>query len=334
MISCRQILFTSIALAGTAASATLPVPAKVIDLSRWHETLPVDANGGTTGTADQVNQPELATFQSDPWFGTVYDTIAKDTAVAFRAFAGGAKTSSNTIFARSELREHNADYTNAAWSWNDGLAHTMRVRQSIAFLPKIHPHTAAGQIHDESDDVFMLKAEGTNPGGNSTKAVLNAYFDNSSVKRTVDTAYKIGTVFDLEVTQLGKGISVRYNGKLVVDSFASFSITTRKANYFKAGCYIQTNRAKYGEDSAAFAEVRIFSLSAIHAKPIAAGVAKSTEFVGILAGPVYLYSIDGRFERAFDASQLPALRRGGVDGVGRGLHILRWARSTGTLMLP
>ncbi|MEN9353208.1 MAG: Alginate lyase precursor [Fibrobacterota bacterium] len=326
------LLFATSTLVGVCSSAALPVPAKVIDLSKWHETLPIDSKGGTAGTADQINQPELATFQSDPWFRTVYDTTEKDTGVALRAFAGGAKTSSNTIFSRSELRERNPDYSNTAWSWNDGKVHVLRIRESIAFLPKVHPHTSAVQIHDESDDVFMLKAEGTNPGGISTKAVLNAYFDNSSVKRTVDAAYELGKAFDLEVVQHGSGISVRYNGKLVVDSFAAFPKTTRKANYFKAGCYIQTNISKYGEDSAAFAEVRIFSLSTTHGNPATTDVKPGRVFSG--SAPVDLYSSDGRFERRLDPEQLRRLRTSGLEGIRAGVHLLRSSGMTGTVVVP
>jgi len=328
----RTLLLAASVLAEVGSGATLPVPAKVIDLSKWHETLPVDSKGGTSGTADQVDQPELATFQSDPWFRTVYDSVARDTGVAFRAFAGGARTSSNTIFSRSELREHDPDYSNTAWGWNDGKAHVMRIRESIAFLPKVHPHTSAAQIHDESNDVFMLKAEGTNPGGASVKAVLNAYFDNSSVKRAVDTAYKVGDAFDLEVTQHGDGISVRYNGKLVVDSFVAFPKTTRKANYFKAGCYIQTNVAKYGEDSAAFAEVRIFSLSTTHSAQTTTGIRERR-------GPaedasVALYSPEGRFERRLDPQQLIRLRSSGLEGIRPGVHLVRTTGESGRIVVP
>jgi len=70
-----------------------------IDLSDWYLTLPVDED--KDGKADRVHEWELDKGWSDPRFFFSSD----DGGLTFRSPVKGAKTSKNTKYARTELRE-------------------------------------------------------------------------------------------------------------------------------------------------------------------------------------------------------------------------------------
>jgi hypothetical protein len=286
------------AVIGLIAEASVcAMPAKILDLSAWRETLPVAADGsaGADKIAASIDQPKLAGFQARPWF---HDTLgAEGPAVAFRANAGGARTSTHTLFARSELREMTASpYDEAAWAFKDGKQHTLTITQAITALPVVHPHTAAGQIHDADNDVFMLKCEGKTPGKVSTGASLVGYTDNSDKSFLIDGNYLLGTYFTLTVTvTTGGSLTVLYNGKATpIAAYTSFPVI-KKLNpdlngmYFKAGCYIQTNPTKYGEDPDAFAEVHLAKLQVVHGVPTALadpGISATGRATGFASGSV------------------------------------------------
>ena len=92
------------------------LPARILNLTNWKLTLPVDADGQTDERAAEVRQPALNSYQHPTWFLA----NAAGTGVVFRAHANGAKTSTNTKYARSELREMTSSYSNASWSPGSG----------------------------------------------------------------------------------------------------------------------------------------------------------------------------------------------------------------------
>ena len=64
------------------------LPADVLDLSSWKLTLPVGSDEDED-EAEEIKQPDLATFSDDRFFTTTRD----GSGVVFRAPAGGATTS-------------------------------------------------------------------------------------------------------------------------------------------------------------------------------------------------------------------------------------------------
>lgn len=278
-------IVSRIALAIAAfALAHVPIgaapPGSILDLAPWKLALPVTKDGldGANRIGQEVNQPVLDTFSRKPWFRDTVMGIRK--AVLLRAHANGAKTSSNTKFARSELREMTpSPYDEAAWKFKDGKTHTLRVTQAILALPLRRPQVAAGQIHDAGNDVFMLKCEGKTPGTVSSKAKLVGYVDNASKAFPIDTAYALGTFFDLRVEVSSTGaLSVFYNGAATaIAGHTDFPVVKADGDpdltgmYFKAGCYIQSNVADYDEKPDAYAEVAISDLKINHGAPVALG---------------------------------------------------------------
>ncbi|GEA50232.1 alginate lyase [Vibrio inusitatus NBRC 102082] len=83
----------------TSVQAETKAPSDKFDLLGWTISVPVDSNGD--GKSDQIKENELAGGYSDADF--FY--LAEDGGMVFKAPIAGAKTSKNTTYTRSELRE-------------------------------------------------------------------------------------------------------------------------------------------------------------------------------------------------------------------------------------
>ena len=83
---------------GLALGQDAPSP-HPIDLSDWYLTLPVDRD--KDGKADRISESDLSNGWEDPQFFFT----SEDGGLVFRSPVAGAKTSSNTNYARTELRE-------------------------------------------------------------------------------------------------------------------------------------------------------------------------------------------------------------------------------------
>ncbi|OED97002.1 alginate lyase [Vibrio breoganii ZF-29] len=81
------------------AQAETKAPSDKFDLLGWTISVPVDSNGD--GKSDQIKENELAGGYSDADF--FY--LDQDGGMVFKAPIKGAKTSKNTTYTRSELRE-------------------------------------------------------------------------------------------------------------------------------------------------------------------------------------------------------------------------------------
>jgi len=264
------------AAGGTAGVAALPAPGTVLNLSTWHLTLPIE--DPSTGWALQINQPELATYSKNPYFLTVPEGAG--VVVVFQTPVDGVKTSNNTKFARTELREDYLDMPgypdtgNRSWSMTDGRTHTLTIVEKITYLPLKHPEQALGQIHDPNNDTFMLKAVGNNEGKGirSTSFRRAAQFDDSSVKKDMVLSgggtlwVPFDTYFTLQlVVKSGTCIAtVQYEGQTYTASNATWATIDQTKNYFKAGNYIQSNVADYAEATGDYSTVVIQSLSVTH----------------------------------------------------------------------
>jgi hypothetical protein len=216
-------------------------PHSFLGLTNWRLALPV--NTAHAGEPDQIDQPELAGFSLNPYF---YLTENKS-GVVFRAHASGA-TTKNSNYPRSELREMTNNGTQAAaWSNKTGV-HTMTVRQAITHTPVVKPHVVAGQIHDDDDDVVMIRLEGS-------RLFVQGDGDDLGL---LDENYNLGTVFTIKIVASGGHIVIYYNDVLKVDYAKS-----KSGLYFKAGCYTQSNTDR-GDDAEAYGEVVIYSLKVEH----------------------------------------------------------------------
>jgi hypothetical protein len=221
-----------------APPGTAQVPGQLLDLTNWKLTLPT----GREGTPEEIMEPELSSF-TNKFFRL---NEGRD-GVVFTANAGGVTTSGSS-YPRSELREMNGQ-EKASWS-NTAGTHTMRVREAVTRLPAVKPHVVAAQIHDAEDDVIEVRLEGQH---------LVVEYNDGDDGATLDPAYVLGTLYDLEIAAADGHIRVSYNGTQKADIVKSGA-----GWYFKAGSYVQSNLSR-GDAPDAEGQVVIYALHVEHA---------------------------------------------------------------------
>jgi hypothetical protein len=205
-------------------------PSQVLDLATWKLNLPTNNQ--------QVTQPALASFYDDA-FRVVE-------AVQFTVTCG-EEPQPGSKFPRSELREMNADGSNASWSTTSGV-HKMELTQRITHLPVVQPKLVCGQIHSVTDYLILVVLNGQQ---------LYVKYKNT-VAGILNENYQLGTYFDMTI-QVERGyVDVFYNGAHLVHQ-----AMTEDQCYFKAGCYLQSNTS-LGDLPTAYGQVEITSLTVSH----------------------------------------------------------------------
>lgn len=213
-------------------------PAALLDLTPWRLTLPVDTE--RPGVPDEVEQPELQSFQDPRYFFV----DAEGRGVVFRAHCGG-HTTKGSSYPRCELREMADRGTKqASWATDGGSTHTMVMKVAITATPAVKPHVVCAQIHDARDDVLMVRLEGE-------KLFLER---NDEGDVMLERDYQLGTPFDLKIRAGGGEVKVWHNGEPKM----SWRVSKRGC-YFKAGCYTQSNSTR-GDQETAYGEVVIYEL--------------------------------------------------------------------------
>lgn len=243
--SALAILLLGVCLSAAGKTLALEPPAAVFDLTAWKLTLPY--NTERKGDPDEVVQPELAQFQDD----TCFRLSESGDAIIFRASCDGVGTE-NSKYPRSELREMEADGKDeASWTNMFDLIHELEVELAITHTPDTRPHVVCAQIHDQDDDVLMVRLEGNR---------LFIERDNAEeVELTAD--YTLGDPIALRIKASESQIRVWYNDELKMEWR-----TVRKKCYFKVGCYAQSTREKEGK-SGSYGEVEVYQLKLSHAGP-------------------------------------------------------------------
>ncbi|MGB1015367.1 MAG: polysaccharide lyase family 7 protein [Nannocystaceae bacterium] len=233
---------TSETLESSSGESTGELPGELLDLSLWKLTLPTQAPDDDGPL--EVRQPELATFVDAPYF-----EVLGGTRVRFRAHVGGA-TTSGSGYPRSELREMTpGGQEKASWSTSEG-SHTMTITQAITHIPEVKPHVVAGQIHDDGDDIVMIRLEG---------ARLFVEADGDELG-DLDSDYTLGSEFTVRIHAEDGVVDIYYNN---LDApVVSYSIDA-KGCYFKAGVYTQSNPDK-GDSPDDYGEVEMFDLLVEH----------------------------------------------------------------------
>jgi Alginate lyase len=222
------------------------VPAKVLDLTNWKLQLPVGDGG-----AEEIMQPQLASFSLPPYFVAEADGGG----VVFQANCNGV-TTSGSLYPRSELREMvEGGLVEAAWSLASGT-HTMIVREAITHLPLRRPEVVAAQIHDDLSPgvILELRLDG------ETLFVQGA---NGTNEGTLDTSYVVGTLFTAKFVVSGGMVQVFYNDLTTPKFTFTPPSPTDSGTYFKAGCYTQSN-LDAGDLATAYGQVVITSLQVMH----------------------------------------------------------------------
>lgn len=217
--------------------APLQYPAQLLNLTNWKVTLPV----GSSNSATEIKQPQLATFTDQNYFHLNTDSSA----VVFKAIAGGARTSTGTAYPRSELREMaNNGTTNAAWVCTTATR-GMCLEQKLTHTTVHKPEATIAQIHDASNDLLMVKYFGPaypNATGSTDTGSLEARLNNDSTTIVLDPAYKLGDPMALSISVVNGAVVITYqnmrSGVIKTTSPVAFKDVSGGC-YFKAGMYIQ-----------------------------------------------------------------------------------------------
>ncbi len=226
-----------------------PHPAAILDLTNWKLTLPIGKPKKSTSPLE-ILQPDLATYKVDPWFMPTSGGLG----VIFRAPVVGP-TTGNTKYARSELREMTDNgKAHAAWSSTQGI-HSMFLDQAITSVPKVKQHVVAGQIHDDGDDVIVIRLEYPN---------LYVNVDGENV-HVLDTKYTLGKRFTVKFEVKNGLTNIYYNGS----SKPSYTLDLDYSGaYFKAGAYTQSSCEKEGSNALCtpdnYGEVTIYKVEVTH----------------------------------------------------------------------
>ncbi|MDF1657491.1 MAG: polysaccharide lyase family 7 protein [Verrucomicrobiales bacterium] len=237
-----RFLIPTVALFIFAASADAKnVAGDMFNLGIWKLTIPMDDDGD--GVADEVTMPLLRYFE-DPDFFHLSET---GDSVVFRAVCGGA-TTKNSSYPRSELREMKKDSkTKASWSTTSGV-HNMTVEFAINKVPKKKQHVVAAQIHDEENDLVMVRLEG--------KKLFLERHEEEDFMLVED--YKLGTFVKLMIIADNGRIRFFLGGKQLLEWKVE-----AEGLYFKVGCYTQSNPEK-GDKPDDYGETEFRSVYVMH----------------------------------------------------------------------
>jgi hypothetical protein len=222
-------------------------PGGNFDLSRWELQLPTGSPGSPTTISP--SQLEGANGFQDSYFFT----NSSDGSMSFWDPENGV-TTPNSNYARSELREMNADGSAANWSIPG--THTLSATVKATQIPD---HVCVGQIH-------------LGQNSTSTKPLAELYYhSNGQIALGIEnspsggqTAHNITTVplgtqwsYVLGLSG-GNTINLTINGSK--HSFAMPSSFNGYPMYFKAGDYDQSS----GSSSSVGAKVQFYALSVYH----------------------------------------------------------------------
>lgn len=230
---------TGLASLAAHASCANVAPSSILDLAHWKLTLPVDANGGTTGEAREV-----ATDALTGGYRSGYFCVEPAGAVRFWAPVDGA-TTDGSDYPRSELRYViDPDDDNVNWNAADddaGLAAHLTVERVPASTQKV----VIGQIHGFQTNAFVKLRYLYNPATHkgSVAALVNESptASGSTNYGSIDNLAN-GQPFTYSIAVQSRVVTITVNGQRL----ASFHVQPGWLHvpmYFKAGTYDQASGA-------------------------------------------------------------------------------------------
>lgn len=274
---------------------TFAAPSKSFDLTDWSLSVPTDEDGN--GKADQVKEIKLSSGYSSKYF-----YLAEDGGMVFKCPIGGFKTSKNTTYTRSELREmlragdktiktkgpnknnwvlqsSNAMYD--AGGYDGQLSATLKVDHVTTTGDESQVgRVIIGQIHAEHNEplrIYYRKLPNNTKGSiyfahegrdNNKEDYYELIGSKSSKAKDPENGIALGEKFSYQVLVLGNSLGV----KIIKEDKSVFEkiIDIRKSGYadkdeymyFKAGVYNQ-NKTGNPED---YAQATFYELSNKHKK--------------------------------------------------------------------
>lgn len=235
---------------GTASAATLRTdvaPGGNFDLSVWALQLPIGSPGSPTTI--QPAQLKGANGYTNPSY---FWTDKNDGSMTFWDPEAGV-TTPNSNFARTELREMNANGSAADWT----IAGTHRLSATLRIV-SVTKSVCVGQVH-------------LGTGGSSTKPLLELYYaPNGAITLGTENSpaggqtrhpvgsVPLGTQWSYVIAISGGRINLTINGSTT--SYSIPSSFNAYHQYFKAGDYNQSSSSSTSNG----AKVKFYALSVSH----------------------------------------------------------------------
>lgn len=203
--------------------------------------------GYPSGHVDKSPQQLLDGFSEAPYFYITSDGLR----VHFQVPMNGGKTSANTKYPRSELREYKSDnVTKASWSGSSGT-HIMSGVTRVIHMAPIKQEMVIAQIHDGSDDTLQIRVEGT-----TWRASING-----TESSTVLGTFSWGTDVAWEIRVASGTLTIKINGTTKITTSPGYG----SGQYFKVGCYAQQNSTDQANDPTDYASCELRDLVVSHA---------------------------------------------------------------------
>jgi endoglucanase len=208
------------------------IPAEILNIGsldgRNHFKVQLAEDGETEVTTVSMAAIE-AGFEQPPYFTVVGN------AVQFQARIDGPTTAGSS-YVRAELREVNADGTDAGFDALAGV-NWIRGKTRITHLPPIKPEVVIAQLFNGSADRIAIR---TQVISGETKLVCR--INGSAVTPRLMESYAPGTEFEWMIL-VNNGIAEIYFNDMLTPLITSSALLTTGSDswYFKAGAYSQSN---------------------------------------------------------------------------------------------
>jgi hypothetical protein len=183
-------------------------------------------------------------FSEAPYFYVTEDGAW----VHFQVPMNGGRTSANTKYPRSELREYR---NGAKASWNGGSGtHVMSYKAKVIHMEDDKPEIVIGQMHDSEDDTLQIRCEGT-----TWRASINGTEHPTTLGN-----FSWGTEVAVEIRLSAGTLTIKINGSTKITTNPGYG----SGNYFKIGAYAQQNDRDQDNPSNGYASCEIRDLVVSH----------------------------------------------------------------------
>lgn len=185
----------------------------------------------------------------DGWSEAPYFYVTEDgQRVHFQVPMNGGKTSSNTKYPRTELREYIGS-SKASWSGSSGT-HLLSGTTRIIHMEDDKPEIVVAQMHDDADDTLQIRCEGT-----TWRASINGEIHPTSLG-----TFAWGTDVNWRIFLDDGQLQISINGSVKINTDPGYG----SGQYFKAGAYAQQNSTDQDNPPNGFASVELSNLVCSH----------------------------------------------------------------------
>ncbi len=304
--------------APVVASSALPDPGTVLDIgsARGNHFLLQYAQTGA-GAVDTATQADiLGGFTIDPYFKTTADSLRVQLWARLDAPLLGSST-----FSRAELREVNADGTDAAWDPYVGT-HIFDEVITVTHLPAVTPAGVFFQMFDSvaTSDRISYRTQLVSATARLRLRIngSTATLDAGGTDLAVGVGSIVGVANRLRVVIVNGAISIFFNDMVtpVLTRPAGTLAANGASCYFKTGIYNQANTGT-GDAGTDWGSVEIAPPAVVHAGAAAAllggltasasGVRKATGSAAAPLGALTASAAGGRVITGTAAAPLGAL---------------------------